>query len=280
LFIDTALAVQVPYDSPTQDIASHTISTAQDSGWIWDIGLPTRRGVGHVYSSRHGNEEQARENLLAYISQTSDCDLTNLTIRKINFEPGIRETFWQNNCVAVGMAAGFLEPLEASALVMIELAAAAISEHLPTTREAMTIVAKQYNEKFHYNWQRIIDFLKLHYVASKRDDSAFWRDNQLAETIPQSLQELLVLWQHRPPSEFDFPQKREVFSAASYQYVLHGMHYPISLPLTAQLKREQSAQHAAHLIASNQKLSQQFLQQLPTNRELLNALQQFAFPSL
>ena len=67
LFCDTALALQIPYDTPDAPMASHTISTAQSAGWIWDIGLPTRRGTGYVYSSRHTSEEQARETLLRYV---------------------------------------------------------------------------------------------------------------------------------------------------------------------------------------------------------------------
>ena len=67
LFIDTALAVQIPYEEGEDAIASHTISTAQDAGWIWDIGLPSRRGVGHVYSSRHTTQGEAENALRAYL---------------------------------------------------------------------------------------------------------------------------------------------------------------------------------------------------------------------
>jgi len=229
LFIDTALAVQIPYDSADSSIASHTISTAQESGWIWDIGLRTRRGVGHVYSSKHSSQERAEQLLRDYLAESIGDKAKDLSFRKIDINPGVREKFRVNNCVAVGMSAGFLEPLEASALVMIELACASISEQLPANRETMDIVAKSYNDKFQYNWDRVIDFLKLHYVASKRADSAFWRDNRDPETIPESLQELMSLWQHRSPSEYDFQRKREMFSAASYQYVLYGMDYNHSI---------------------------------------------------
>jgi len=86
--------------------------------------------------------------------------------------------------VAVGLAAGFLEPLEASALVLVELSASMIAEQLPANRAVMDIVAKRFNDTFSYRWQRIIDFLKLHYMLSKREDSAFWRDNRDSHTIP------------------------------------------------------------------------------------------------
>ncbi|ASP48845.1 tryptophan halogenase family protein [Cognaticolwellia beringensis] len=278
LFIDTALAVQIPYEEGKDDIASHTISTAQDSGWIWDIGLPSRRGVGHVYSSRHTNQEAAEKALRAYLRQSIGDKSDTLTFRKIDINPGVRETFWVNNCVAVGLSAGFLEPLEASALVMIELAATAISEQLPANRATMDIVAKRFNERFSYNWDRIIDFLKLHYVASKREDSAFWRDNRDKDTIPESLQELLSLWRYRAPSEYDFSHKREVFSAASYQYVLYGMAFDFTTPVCK--TNEKHEQLAQRLFAANENKIEKYTTALPTNRELISKINQYGFSKI
>src|ERR1700744_1616924 len=96
LFCDTALAAQVPYETPDAPMASQTISTAQEAGWIWDIGLPTRRGIGYVYSSRHSTEEAARATLRRYIGPQHE-----LEARKIPIRSGHRQTFWRNNCVAV-----------------------------------------------------------------------------------------------------------------------------------------------------------------------------------
>jgi len=274
LFIDTALAVQIPYEEDDA-IASHTISTAQDAGWIWDIGLPSRRGVGHVYSSSHTSQVDAENVLRAYLHHSIGEKSEDLVFRKIDINPGFREKFWVNNCVAVGMAAGFLEPLEASALVMIELAATTISEQLPADRECMDIVAKHYNARFSYNWERIIDFLKLHYIASKRLDTAFWRDNRNPDTIPESLQELMSLWKHRSPSEYDFSHKREVFSAASYQYVLYGMDFEFTqMPSEANETEQKLAQR---MFADNRKVTEKYVSALPTNRELISKVAKFGF---
>jgi tryptophan halogenase len=275
LFIDTALAVQIPYESDDSPIASHTISTAQEAGWIWDIGLPTRRGVGHVYSSKHTSQERSEQLLRKYLAESIGNKANDLTFRKIDINPGVREKFWVNNCVAVGMSAGFLEPLEASALVMIELACASISEQLPANRETMDIVAKTYNDKFQYNWDRVIDFLKLHYTASKREDSAFWRDNRDPKTIPESLQELMALWQHRSPSEYDFERKREMFSAASYQYVLYGMDY--NNAAVSGYISDDVQMKAQRMFAENGKLTKKYVEALPTNRDLINKVHQFGF---
>src|SRR5262249_35924661 len=103
LFCDAALAVQVPYESSDAPMASHTISTAQEAGWIWDIGLPTRRGIGYVYSTRHSSDEAAHQVLMRYVGPQH----RDRPVRKIPIRSGHRETFWKNNCVAVGLAAGF-----------------------------------------------------------------------------------------------------------------------------------------------------------------------------
>ena len=266
LFCDRALAIQVPYPTESTPIESQTLSTAQSSGWIWDIGLPSRRGIGHVYSSRHTSDEAAERELRRYVGPAGD----RLEARKITIRSGHRETFWKRNCVAIGLAAGFLEPLEASAIVLIELSAKLIAEQLPACREVMDIIAARFNASTHYRWGRIIDFLKLHYVLTKRTDSAFWRDNQLAETIPDRLKDLLLLWSHQSPWFHDeFDRVEEVFPAASYQYVLYGMGFrtfvdPASLG--------DDARQADRALRENAVLTERLRAGLPRHRELIRKI--------
>jgi flavin-dependent dehydrogenase len=271
LFIDTALTVQVPYDSENSPIASHTISTGQEAGWIWDIGLQHRRGVGYAYSSKYSSEEQARSVLASYVGDKFE----SLPVRKIRITSGHREKFWQNNCVAIGLSAGFLEPLEASAIVLVELSAQMISEQLPASRDVMDIVADRFNETFLYRWDKIIDFLKLHYILSKRDDNAFWTDNRDPKTIPQSLQNLMKLWQYRSPADCDFTSNNEVFPAASYQYILYGMGFHSDYshsPYTFD-----DSEFANSQFTQNQKLIDKAIAILPSNRELLDKIKAFGF---
>lgn len=266
LFCDTALAVQVPYESENSPIASHTISTAQSAGWIWDIGLPTRRGTGHVYSSRHISDDEAERELRAYLGQAGK----DLPVRKIAIRSGHREIFWKRNCVAVGLAAGFLEPLEASAIVLIELSAKLIAEQMPACREVMDIVASRFNATTGYRWGRIIDFLKLHYVLTKRTDSAFWRDNLLPETIPDRLQELLTLWRYQSPWFHDeFDRVEEVFPAASYQYVLYGMGFQTEVEPEALAADARIAERTLH---ENRVQTDRLRAGLPRHRDLIRRI--------
>ena len=277
LFIDKALAIQVPYQNPQHPIASHTISTAQEAGWIWDIGLQNRRGVGHVYSSAHTSKELAEVQLHTYVGKHHP-DPFSLPIKEIDIVPGHRKLFWHKNCVAVGLAAGFLEPLEASALVLVELAAEMIAEQLPDNRAAMEIVAKRYNQKFLYRWDRIIDFLKLHYILSKRTDNAFWVDNRAPSSIPDSLQELMTLWQYQTPWHGDFAQKDEVFPAASYQYVLYGMGFKTHIAPRYQCKSLQQ-QAQKHFLENRQRVDR-LQSAMPTNRDLINKIHQFGLQQI
>jgi len=270
LFVNQALAVQLPYQDEADDIASHTISTAQDAGWIWDIGLPSRRGIGYVYSDNHQNEDQAIERLAGYVGK----DFDKLTIKKIPINSGHRKVFWKNNCVAVGLASGFLEPLEASSLVLVEMSADMIADQLPANRQMMDIIAKRFNETFTYRWQSIIDFLKLHYILSARNE-AFWRDNRQTSSIPESLQELMQLWQYHSPYDHDFNHRNEVFPAASYQYILYGMGFKTDYQLQSSSFNQQ--EFARQQFTKNQQLTTKACQLLPKNRELLAKISQYGF---
>ena len=268
LFNDTALTVQVPYVDDTVPIASQTISTAHDNGWIWDIALPTRRGIGCVYSSRHCSDEKANSVLESYIASDSTLVQHEFSVRKISFPSGYREKFWHRNCIAIGLSAGFLEPLEASALVLVELSAELLVENFPSDRSVMDIVAKRFNESFTYRWERIIDFLKLHYVLSKRPQ-AYWQDHRSDTSIPKRLQDLLVLWKQQPPSRDDFLALDEVFPAASYLYVLYGMGFETNQKNSLKFLNKNEVLKQLKMVQQNVRT---LTAVMPSNRALLTNL--------
>lgn len=222
LLVDTALAIQVPYPQADSPIASVTMATAQSAGWIWDIGLTTRRGVGYVYSSRHATHDEACDTLDRYVRAISGKPMP-AEPRRIAINSGYRQQFWVANCVAIGVSSGFVEPLEASSIAMIEISANHLAEHLCYDREVMAIEAARFNRKLEHLWRDAIDFLKLHYVLSDRPEP-FWHDNRAPCSIPASLRDNLRIWQDRPPIQSDFALTCQLFGPASYQYILYGMH--------------------------------------------------------
>lgn len=266
LFNDRALAAQVPVPAGSP-IASSTHATAHAAGWIWDIGLPTRRGIGCVWSSRHMDDAGADAVLRAYLAHAAPfANPDSLAFRKLSFRSGHRERFWERNCLAIGLSAGFLEPLEASAIVLIELSLDQLLDNFPHDRAGMDFHAQRFNTLFGYRWERIIEFLKLHYVPSVRTEP-YWQEHR--ETVPARLAELLRLWRQQPPSRQDLPMMDEIFPAASYQYVLYGMGFP--LPAEGPLRPP-----AALSLAGVTERARQLTASLPTNRAYLDALRAHA----
>jgi flavin-dependent dehydrogenase len=271
LFNDTALALQIDHATDDAPLASCTVATAQESGWIWDIALQNRRGIGHVFSSDFTRAEQAEEALLKYVQNDLYLAVQEISPRTIKFTPGHRETFWHNNCVAIGVSAGFVEPLEATALVLIEKSAEWISQQLPRERSAMTVLAKRFNTLTLQRWQEIIDFLKLHYVLSKRTDSEYWQQHQQRDSIPESLQDALTLWRTQAPGLYESNQRFELFSSASKQYILYGMGANDKQKHTDQLHHKE-ALFIKRLRNETLHTTEKLLSALPTNRQFLSRI--------
>lgn len=264
LFNDCALAVQVPV-APDSPIAAQTIATAHQAGWIWDIGLPQRRGIGCVYASRFCDDAAAESILLDYVARAMPgIDRAKLASRKLTFSTGYRQVLWHRNCLAIGQAAGFIEPLEASAIVMVELSLRALVENFPQRRATMDFLAKRFNALFHYRWERVVEFLKLHYLLSQRSEP-YWQAQRDPAAMPQRLAELLALWRDQPPSAWDFPQVDEIFSAASHQYILYGMGFPVPPGL-------RSSAEASSRLAELARRTRVLTSSLPTNRAYADEL--------
>ena len=273
LLNDAAIAVQVPHAKPTAALPSVTRATAADAGWIWDIALPSRRGLGYVHSTAHTDHDVALSTIRDYIRLTSPDQRTeDLTFRCIRFEPGHRREFWVRNCAAVGLSGGFIEPLEASAIALIEQAAGILCRQFPANRALMPVVARRFNETMHYHWKRVVEFLKLHYVLSRRDGSAYWRDARSEGTCPADLRDKLLLWRQQAPWHEDAPRLDELFPSASYQYVLYGMGFQPSLRERTYGRDEADRAEVNRLLRENELKARQLLTRLPANRELLDAL--------
>lgn len=268
---DRAIVTQVPYTHPDEEIASATRSSAQSSGWIWDIGLQSRRGVGYVHSSAYISEDEAHEVLGAYLEATqAPVALADLKFRSIPFSPERREVAWRRNCVAIGLSAGFIEPLEASSIALIEQAASRLCRVLPICEETLEQEAKRFNEQMSRQWRQVEEFLQLHYVLSQRD-SDYWRDVRASEALLPSLKSNLQSWERHSVWHDDAPRYDELFPSASYQYVLYGMagryHKPSAHRRSFQNQRSQ-ADKALHEVRQRTRN----LMNLPGNRALLNAL--------
>lgn len=265
LFVDRALAVQVPYAREDAPLPSYTISTAHEAGWTWDIALQRRRGVGYVYSSRHSDDDRAEAVLRRYLGAAG----ADATPRLLRFDAGWRRRQWIRNCVAIGLSAGFLEPLESTGIGLIEIATYLVAHLLPADGDFERVAAR-YNAGMTARYERIVDFLKLHYCLSRREDSAFWRDNTDPAGIPDTLRDLLAMWRHRPPHRLDFVTDLEMFFPASWQFVLYGMGFetdPAALrPVHRRIEQAREEFRTLRAVAARA------IDDLPPHRALLDAL--------
>ena len=274
LFADTALAVQVPYESADTPIPCFTVATAKEAGWIWDIGLFARRGTGYVYSSAHTTHERAEQVLRDYLGASANA----LSVRRIPMQVGYREKFWHKNCVAIGLSQGFVEPLEATGLLVYDATARMLAEQFPGTMENMELTARKFNQRVQFAWDKVIDFVKLHYALSQRNDTDFWLDNRNREFIPDSLQERLDCWQHAVPTEYDFSSRMEIFNLENYLYVLYGMKFSTDInPIRYRYPEVRMAHHFMELQRS--RLVQAESELIP-HRELIKRIKQYGLQKI
>ncbi len=227
LLCDSAVAMRVPNEvhqpGPTKP---YTMSNALSAGWSWDIPLQGRRGTGYVYSSSFIGDDEAEAELRSY----EGAHAGDLPVKRLRFRVGRRSEAWIGNCISIGLSSGFIEPLESSALYTVEAAVAALLEHLDfevlDDLARMNVMRDAYNAHIARLYEEILEFVNLHYCLSRRDDTAFWREVQKPERILPSLVKKLAIWQHKVPTQYDFDTPLQLFSLASYEYILFGMNYP------------------------------------------------------
>jgi len=209
LLCDAAQAVQTSRSGP---ILPYTRSIAMDAGWQWRIPLQHRMGNGHIYASAFCSDESARQTLL----DTVEGEVLN-SPRKLSFTPGRRDVIWHKNCFALGLASGFLEPLESTSISLVQTALAKLQAFFPDQDFAPAGIA-EVNRLHNTELENIRDFLILHYKLSARRDSEFWR-YCAAMQVPDSLQHKMDLYRERGHlAQYD----QESFKASSWLAMYNG----------------------------------------------------------
>ncbi len=246
LLCDRALTIHVPYEHHYPGyVRPYTTSTALSAGWVWDIPLQSRRALGYVHSSAFLSEEEAENELRAFEGQHAE----KLSSGLVRFKVGVREKAWVKNCVAIGLAGGFIEPLESTGLYLSDLAAVMLTEHFPY-RGDMAPLAFRFNRIMANRFYEILDFINMHYCLTRREDSEFWREIRKPERIHDRLKAKLDFWRQKPVAQVDFEDQflpgqtdtplgsagipgdhrtpidtGKLFTRSSYEAVMYGMDF-------------------------------------------------------
>ena len=206
---DSAVVVQTHANEPARP---YTRAIAHGAGWRWRIPLQHRVGNGLVYDSRHLSHDEARDRLLHEI----EGDIVSEP-RLIRFRAGRRVDAWRGNCVALGLAGGFVEPLESTAIHLVMIAVTRLLQLFPFGPDC-SAAATRFNALAAAEVEGIRDFIILHYVLTERDDTAFWRDVRAME-IPASLRERIALFRE---GAIAYQDGADLFRVDSWAQVMLG----------------------------------------------------------
>lgn len=215
-----AVAIQRELPSPPKP---YTTATALSHGWVWEIDLADRQGTGYVYDGEKLSKEQAEQELRSYLG----ADAAVLKCTHLDMKVGCRKEFWVGNCIAVGLAGGFIEPLESTGLHLINLGVRLLSTHLAGEQQSQA-VRDSYNRLMNGFYTDLKQFIVLHYCLTDRDDSEFWRAAAEKAQYCEGLPAQLACWQHKVCEYMDLAGTfSTTFTDENYRFVLYGMgHYP------------------------------------------------------
>ena len=208
---DSAAAVQTEL---TEAAPPYTRAMAHDAGWRWCIPLQHRVGNGLVFSSKHLDPDSATEELLGAVAGTPINQP-----RIIRFQTGRRRLTWNKNCVALGLASGFIEPLESTSIHLMMMGVTRLMHLFPFSGFDAAVM-NLYNAQCQAEMEKTRDFIILHYHATERDDSAFWRHCK-GMTIPDTLAQRIQLF---ADSAYAYQEEGQLFRADSWVQVMLGQH--------------------------------------------------------
>jgi hypothetical protein len=221
LFNNAAVTVQIPRDARTP-LLSETISEGLSSGWMWRIPLQNRTGCGYVYSDRFLSADGAEGELRKTLGLPDSTQVNHLRMKV-----GRVEEHWRGNCLGVGLSQGFIEPLEATALMLVQFT---IEDFLKTFTPGQpnvdqTTRESAFNQRINRLFDGVLDYVAGHYKLNSRDDTPYWRAAREEIVISERLRALIDCWDRNDDVDHMLDRAGEelVYSRASWYSLLAGM---------------------------------------------------------
>lgn len=240
LFNDAAVAIQTAYEHE-HIVSNQTRSIALSNGWMWKIPLTSRQGNGYVYSQAHISADQAEIELRQKLQLKDNADVS---AKHLKMRIGRLQEHWHANCLAVGLSQGFIEPLEATALMLtqftVERFIACFTPQKTTTKK----VKSDFNQQLNTTFDGIHDYIVAHYQLTQREDTVYWRDNKYNKVMPDILSAIVQAWDNGQDVEkvLDVYQDQLVYLRPSWYCILAGMgRFPVHLKPTSKAADVQQA---------------------------------------
>ncbi|MFA4082832.1 tryptophan halogenase family protein [Mycobacteroides salmoniphilum] len=217
LLNDRAVALRVPTDQGRRHLPPYTTATAQDAGWIWSIPLFGRIGSGYVYAADYCTPEDAERTLRDFVGPAAE----GLEADHIRMRIGRSRRSWVRNCVAIGLASGFVEPLESTGIFFIQHGIEQLVKHFPDENWEESL-RDSYNRVINRCMDGVREFLVLHYYLAARTDTQYWRDTKSVE-LPAALSERIEHWRSKLPDAGSVYPHYHGFEPYSYVCMFLGL---------------------------------------------------------
>ncbi|MGH3379753.1 MAG: tryptophan halogenase family protein [Actinoallomurus sp.] len=215
-----AVALRVPSDAERDGIRPYTTATAMDAGWIWRIPLFERNGLGYVYSDEFCEPEEAERTLREHVGPAAE----GLSANHIRMRIGRHRNSWVGNCVGIGLASGFVEPLESTGIFFIQHGVEELVKHFPDERWDPGL-REAYNKRVGRCLDGVSELLTLHYRCASRSDTPYWKAAK-DRAVPEGMEERLRVWQARLPDSQSIYPHYHGFEPYSYTAMLLGLGRP------------------------------------------------------
>ncbi len=277
LLCDSAVATAIPHDDEANGVEPYTSAIAMKSGWTWRIPLLGRFGSGYVYSSQFATEDEAT----AEFCQMWGLDPENTPLNKIRFRVGRNRRAWVKNCVSIGLASCFLEPLESTGIYFSYVAAYQLVKHFPD-KTFNPALRDGFNREIEVMFDDMRDFIQAHFFCAPRNDTPFWRANKELH-LSDNIREKIALYKAgiaiNPPStdENTYYSNFEAefgnfWTNGSYYSIFAGLGYLPDRPLPLISHKPESVLAAEPLFEKVKQSQRELAEQLPSNYDVLRRL--------